>query len=103
MFVKEQGRKARFIQPETVASTAANVVGTGQATTNMKAGDFCTLMCTTGTMYFLNDTLGTVLTTSKNGWEMTAGDTLDFVAASSFIYTLSTAADGKFQMIVWEA
>jgi hypothetical protein len=103
MFVKEQGRIARFIQPETVASTAANVIGTAQATTYMKKGDFCTIMCTTGTMYFLSDSIGTVLTTSKNGWEMTAGDTLDFVAASSFIYTLSTAADGKFQMIVWEA
>lgn len=103
MYVKETGRKVRFFQSETIASTAADVVSDHQATSNLTCGDLCTIMCTTGTMYFLNDTLGTALTTSKNGWEMTAGDTLDFVAASSFIYTLSTAADGKFQLIVWEA
>ena len=102
MYVKEQNRRIRFIQQETVASTAANVVSQAQATTYMKKGDLCTIQCTTGTMYFLNDTQATALTTSKNGWEMTVGDTLDFVAASSFIQTLSTAADGKFQMIVWE-
>ncbi len=103
MYVKEQSRQPRFIQPITAASTAANVVSVGQATTNMKKGDLCTIQCTTGRMFFLTDTLGTVLTsTQQNGWELEEGDTMDFVAASSFLYTLSTDTAGKFQMIVWE-
>jgi hypothetical protein len=54
-------------------------------------------------MFVLTDTLGTVMTsTAQNGWELEEGDALDFVAASSFLYTLSTDTAGKFQMIVWE-
>lgn len=102
MYTKETGRRIKRIQAQTVASTAADVVSDHQMT-GINVGDFCTLMCTTGTMYFLHNTTGTVLTSSANGLQMTAGDTLDFVLNSSSPYTLSTAADGKFQLIIWEA
>ena len=101
MYVKETGRKIKYIQPETVASTAADVVSDHQFSSHATAGDFCTIFCTTGTMYFLTDSFGTVLTTNKNGFEMAAGDTLDFVMGTSAPQTLSTGADGKFQLIVW--
>jgi hypothetical protein len=104
MYTRETGRRIKFIQPQTACSTAANTISIGQATTNMKKGDFCTIMCTTGKMWFLNDTLETTLSAAtQNGWEMISGDSLDFVAASSYIQTLSTAVtSGYFQMIVWD-
>jgi uncharacterized membrane protein len=99
MLVRDIGRTVKAIFPETVASTAASSVTV--IPTSDVGGQNLLIQATTVGFYL--SPLTTALT-STNGYWLDESESLHLaIAGKGYLSVMSTGADGKYQMIVFNS